>query len=288
MKKLYVVAAVVGVLFVWAAQADMQITLVDSSGNLSGNYYSAGNGGEFRAIGNADLNSIVNWGAYASSTQGVTQNAIDNGSWGYNSGLAVTGQRYFQTFCIEYNEEFTPGGTYSVGISSKAMYGSQPPGGDPISKATAWLYSQFAAGALDYNYSYGTSRQTSADALQQAIWWLEGEGSATRNGAGSNYISEAEVALGLTDANVQTVDANGAFGVMALNLGSPGQVQDQLVIVPEPATMLAGTLLILPFGASTLRILRKGRVSPFQAQLHVPFAIKHVPSDDRIGPPKEQ
>src|SRR6516225_2333252 len=107
MKKLYVVAAVVGVLFVWAAQADMQITLVDSSGNLSGNYYSAGNGGEFRAIGNADLNSIVNWGAYASSTQGVTQNAIDNGSWGYNSGLAVTGQRYFQTFCIEYNEEFT-------------------------------------------------------------------------------------------------------------------------------------------------------------------------------------
>jgi hypothetical protein len=29
--------------------------------------------------------------------------------------------------------------------------------------------------------------------------------------------------------------------------------------VPEPTTMIAGALLLLPFGASTLRILRKGR-----------------------------
>jgi hypothetical protein len=27
--------------------------------------------------------------------------------------------------------------------------------------------------------------------------------------------------------------------------------------VPEPTTMIAGALLLLPFGASTLRILRK-------------------------------
>jgi hypothetical protein len=31
--------------------------------------------------------------------------------------------------------------------------------------------------------------------------------------------------------------------------------------VPEPTTMLAGALLLLPFGASTLRILRKNRMS---------------------------
>jgi F0F1-type ATP synthase assembly protein I len=29
--------------------------------------------------------------------------------------------------------------------------------------------------------------------------------------------------------------------------------------VPEPTTMIAGALLLLPFGASTLRILRKSR-----------------------------
>jgi hypothetical protein len=29
--------------------------------------------------------------------------------------------------------------------------------------------------------------------------------------------------------------------------------------VPEPTTMIAGALLLLPFGASTLRVLRKHR-----------------------------
>jgi hypothetical protein len=33
--------------------------------------------------------------------------------------------------------------------------------------------------------------------------------------------------------------------------------QIQLQLVPEPTTMIAGALLLLPFGASTLRILRK-------------------------------
>ena len=30
-------------------------------------------------------------------------------------------------------------------------------------------------------------------------------------------------------------------------------------LVPEPTTMIAGALLLLPFGASTLRMLRKSR-----------------------------
>jgi hypothetical protein len=34
-----------------------------------------------------------------------------------------------------------------------------------------------------------------------------------------------------------------------------------VVPVPEPTTMLAGALLLLPFGASTLRILRKNRAA---------------------------
>ena len=34
----------------------------------------------------------------------------------------------------------------------------------------------------------------------------------------------------------------------------------QLTAVPEPTTLIAGALLLLPFGASTLRILRRGRM----------------------------
>ena len=52
-------------------------------------------------------------------------------------------------------------------------------------------------------------------------------------------------------------------------LGSPGfplYTQDRLYsfeanVVPEPTTLIAGALLLLPFGASTLRILRRNRVA---------------------------
>jgi hypothetical protein len=38
---------------------------------------------------------------------------------------------------------------------------------------------------------------------------------------------------------------------------------DNVVVsaVPEPTTMIAGALLLLPFGASTLRLLRKTRAA---------------------------
>ena len=36
---------------------------------------------------------------------------------------------------------------------------------------------------------------------------------------------------------------------------------DNVSVVPEPTTMVAGALLLLPFGASTLRILRKNRTA---------------------------
>lgn len=249
MKRLVVLAGVVGMLSAPAVQAAMQVTLMDDTSQ-----YSYGNGGEFRAVGNSDLlGALYNLAAYSSSTKG-TVGAADVGSWGYSSGLA--GQSYFQTFCIETSEEFSPGAAYNVSLSDKAKYGSQGPNGDPISIGTAYLYSQFAKGILSgYNYAYGGGRTTSAGALQQAIWWLEDETGGVKN----SFITAAETALGnLTDAQIKA-DAYGAYGVMALNLGAPGAVQDQLVLVPEPATCVAGALLLLPFGVSTLRVFRKNR-----------------------------
>jgi len=38
-------------------------------------------------------------------------------------------------------------------------------------------------------------------------------------------------------------------------------ITDRGPVVPEPTTMIAGALLLLPFGASTLRILRKNRTA---------------------------
>src|ERR1017187_6241408 len=90
-------------------------------------------------------------------------------SWG-NGGefTAVTsGLGTFQTFCIEYNEEFGPGNTYYYNQNSGAVAGGAGANAidshtgltmDNVSIGTAWLYSQFRAGTLA-NYFNGTRQQ---------------------------------------------------------------------------------------------------------------------------------
>jgi hypothetical protein len=65
----------------------------------------------------------------------------------------VSGQAYFQTFCIETTEFFSPGATYTASTSDNALYGGHPPGGVPVTLGTAWLYSEFASGGLS-TYGY--------------------------------------------------------------------------------------------------------------------------------------
>ena len=183
----------------------------------------------------------------------------------------------FQTFCIEYNEEFTPvnwgGPSYYYKINSGAVSGDLNLGHgsavvanfDPISLGTAWLYSQFRAGNLaGYDYSPGSGRSATAGQLQQAIWYFEDEighsGEPAFNPAGNSFYLAAIAKFGSDGA---FSNANGAYGVVALNLYtmSGGSAQDQLgIVVPEPATVIAGLLLLLPLGASTVRILQRKRV----------------------------
>jgi hypothetical protein len=216
---------------------------------------------------------------YASFDGTIT---LYQGSYSYGNGgefTAVTsGLGTFQTFCIEYNEEFGPGNTYQYNQNTGAVVGGAGADAtdshtglpmDNISLGTAWLYSQFRAGTLTLDTGTGSyfnaNRQANAGELQQAIWFLEDEVGGVDNG----YVTLAETELGKNLAQIET-DSNGAYGVIALNLfngPSATQVtidgvtynlnQDQLAITPEPTTIIAGALLLLPFGGSTLRILRK-------------------------------
>ena len=236
MKKLTTLIGVAGVLFATNLYASF-----DGTVTLTGGTYEYGNGGEFTAT---------------------------------TSGLGT-----FQTFCIEYNEEFGPGNTYSYNQNSGAVAGGAGANAidshtglamDNISIGTAYLYSQFRNGELVI------SSTTQAGQLQNAIWYLENEiTSLNFNGVdGTAYYNLAKSGTGKNDTTIFN-DSLGAYGVIALNLfdgaystpvTSPnGQIynvnQDQLAIVPEPTTMIAGALLLLPFGASTLRILRKNRTA---------------------------
>jgi hypothetical protein len=218
----------------------------------------------------------------------LTQNQYSYGNGGQFTAV-TSGLGTFQTFCIEYNEEYQPGSQYEYYENSGAVAGdggantTDPHTGlsmDNISIGTAWLYSQFRAGTLANYFSSTVSVQKqNAGDLQVAIWYLEGEiNTLTFNGAdGTTFYNDAVTAAAALGKNV-TDDSDGDFGVIALNLYSTVKVgdnqpvtingttyyasQDQLAIVPVPevTTIIAGALLLLPLGASTLRILRRSRM----------------------------
>jgi hypothetical protein len=155
----------------------------------------------------------------------------------------------FATFCIESSEFISdpPSGPYTYTINTGAVAGdggadaTDPNTGlpmDNISIGTAWLYSQFSAGTLTLDTGSGSyfdaNRLANAGELQDAIWYLEDEEGGQNNG----YVALAETALGETLPQIEA-DSNGAYGVVALNLfNSNGDLaQDQLAVVPEPATV---------------------------------------------------
>src|SRR5450432_678995 len=85
----------------------------------------------------------------------------------------------FQTFCVEGAETVSPNTTYTFAFNSKTVASAN----QPLSVGAAFLYSQFASGALlsstpGYNYANtGGTRATiggSANLLQNAIWHYMG------------------------------------------------------------------------------------------------------------------
>jgi hypothetical protein len=152
----------------------------------------------------------------------------------------------FETFCLEGNEYIRTDWTYEASLSSSAVQGGVGSNGsDPISKGTAWLYSQFAIGALaGYNYS-GTvdERKASANLLQRTIWSLEGESIAWTPGT-NIFMQAVNDKFGSLDVANDDAAA-GEYGVYALNMYKQGyygdanyRAQDQLVYVPEPLSLL--------------------------------------------------
>jgi hypothetical protein len=162
----------------------------------------------------------------------------------------------FESFCLEYDAHLLTG-AQNASISGGAIPGGPGAvgGSDPISKGTAWLYSQFAAGTLPgYNYTGIVApweRVQSARYLQNAIWWLEGE-SAFAFDASNPFMALVVSPGGFGSAGEAMTDSNGAYGVAVLNLGEAPDfsAQDQLVAVPDAGATL--TLFGLAFGGVSL------------------------------------
>jgi len=181
------------------------------------NYYGGGGGGEFILTP-----SGWSWDPlpyYSASTKNVGANGT------------------FQSFCMEglENIEFSP--TYlNVAMSDAAIEGGVSGGSDPLSIGTAYLYHEFQKGTLEgYQYTPGSGRQSSAGALQQTIWWLEGEHPLEPSNAFTTLVKDM-----FSDPKA---DNSGAYPVRVLNLTDAttgANMQDMLVCIPAPGAILLG------------------------------------------------
>lgn len=156
------------------------------------------------------------------NTGGGEFNLLVNGSWSF---ISFCLQR---TQYIDFSHEFQVDAVSLYAVTDGAAQGGDVAGRDYLSQQTAFLYTMFRNGSLaGYEYS-GAGRAASADRLQTAIWMFEQEWPMD---ASNPYVILANNAL-------IGGEWSGIGNVRALNLSLNGVgAQDQLALVPEPASM---------------------------------------------------
>ncbi len=222
MRKLQVAILAVALAGAGSARASLTLTL-NSVGQLGQNDY-----------------QVV---TLTSSQLGINQSGVEAGFYNLTvNGVATP------SFCIDIATEQIEGQAYhdynytalaSAPISAAGPMGSTAAGN--IEKLWAAYYSPSLS-------------SVNAAALQVAIWEevALGNGKYTLTVSGNSAVTtEAGIMLGALSTLTAKAD------LIALTDSGQGYV----VAVPEPATMIAGALLLLPFGASTLRILRRKRMA---------------------------
>jgi len=170
----------------------------------------------------------------------------------------------FATFCIEYSEHISLGTPYYVRINTGAVNGGSGSSGtyagdpngtstfDPISTATAWLYTNYRQGTLSGFAGNGASNNS----LQLAFWRLEDElhdasalAAYNADSVAQGWVSAA-IGANWTDlGNVRVLNLYDSFNPQTGYFS--GRHQDQLYLapIPEPEiyAMLAAGLGLMGF-----------------------------------------
>jgi hypothetical protein len=162
------------------------------------------------------------------------------------------------TFCLEKNENLQGApSTYDAVVNTKAMNGGIAGGSpDPLSRYTAYLYSEFLGGSLTgYTYVAGAANVASAKALQNVIWYLENEISSISAGTETAFYGDAIANAGpdIGYIRVLNLTQKNAAGTVILRQDILAKTTDAFVPVPAAAWMG----LALLGGAGAVRMIRR-------------------------------
>jgi hypothetical protein len=185
------------------AMADGQVRLADATGK----YQSPGSGGAF----------VMN---------------VLNGYGGETGGLGLAAPCFY-TFCVERTSYMSFGVTYYGELATSSSTGTST---TPLSPITAKLYSEFRSGGNFGgvgSFAAGYTSPTQSDAIQDAIWYAQGQLGAISGDALALY-------------NWASANNNGSItGVRVLRLWSSfvngvysGNAQDQLTLFQDPLIMI--------------------------------------------------
>jgi hypothetical protein len=204
---------------------------------------------------------------------------------GSNDGLPNN----YISICTDFLGSLYGGSTYKY-LGSPVSMSSASAGIDPgwnnktlaIANASYLFntYGDLGSGGLGTGNKAGISVEDMA-ALQLAVWMVlydtGSNGNVTMNSSSEFYISSTSgdssteiAAVGLADSYVANLTGNykNIDSVLQPDTslgyqGNPDNEYPQELMyssVPEPATVLAGILLLLPLGVTTIRNLRKSQV----------------------------